>query len=145
MEGETSPENAEGRPHVFQLPIFRLVAAGETFVAMFLILTGFTAAHKSLGYARAGQFEKAYSSIAVSSFRRIPRLFFPATVAAILSWAVCNLGGYETARTGDAWWMIALTPTRSFGPWYQAFVDIWWAIWRPWMPYVSFFALIESC
>ena len=127
-------------PHFFQLPVFRLVAAGEAFVALFLVLTGFTASHKALGYARSGAPEKAYSSIAVSSFRRLPRLFFPTTLATLFSWAVCNFGGYEISRRADAWWLMALTPTMSFGTaWYQVFLDVWWAIWVPWMPLVAIF------
>ena len=129
------PDSEDSKaPHLFQLPIFRLVAAGEAFVAMFLVLTGLTASHKALSYARTREPEKAYISIASSSFRRLPKLFFPATLATLFSWAVCNLGGYEVARNGDAWWMVALTPTMSYGPWYQVFLDGWLGIWVAWEP-----------
>ena len=128
---ETSPHPA---PHLFQLPVFRLVVAGQSYVALFLVLTGFTASHKAIGHARTGAPEKAYASVAASSFRRLPRLFLPATIATLLSWAMCSLGGYEVARKSDAWWLIEWTPTMSIGPWYQVFVDGFWGIWTTWMP-----------
>jgi len=67
-------------PSLFQRPVFRLVASGHSWVAIFFILMGFVNALKPIQLARDGQVDKALNKLASSSFGRIFRLVLPAMV-----------------------------------------------------------------
>ncbi|MCJ1307433.1 hypothetical protein MMC25_001079 [Agyrium rufum] len=115
--------NDERTPLLFQRPIFRLVAQGQAWVALFFILSGFVNALKPLKLARAGQTENALANLANSAFRRPFRLVLPAALAAIISWAVCQLGWYEISRNSDAFWLYTYTPEPS-ASWGTAIEDL---------------------
>ena len=59
----------------------------------------------------------------------------PAAAATILSWVICQLGMYEMARNGDAYWLYTYTPSMSYS-WGTALEDLvkglkaTWAIWE---------------
>ena len=114
-----------------QAPVFRLVAQGPAWVACFFILSGFVNSLKPIKLARAGQVDTALSNLAVSSFRRSWRLFLPATAATIISWFICQFGGYETARLSDAYWLYITSPSSS-PTWGLAIEDLFKAIQRTW-------------
>lgn len=101
------------QPTLMQRPIFRLVAAGHSWVAMFFILLGFVNSLKPLSLARSGQTDAAASKLAASSLSRIFRLLFPTSMATIISWLICQLGIYEMGRNSEAFWLRANTPTPS--------------------------------
>lgn len=102
---------------------------------MFLILLGFVNALKPVKLARSGQVESALSNLALASFRRTFRLMLPAAAATVVSWVVCQLGMYEMARNGDAYWLYTYTPMMSFS-WGTALDDLFhalratWTIWE---------------
>ena len=102
---------------------------------MFLVLSGFVNALKPIKLARSGQTESALANLASSSFRRTFRLMLPAAAATILSWFICQLGMYELARNGDAYWLYTYTPMMSYS-WGTALDDLFralrstWTIWE---------------
>ena len=116
---------------LFQRPILRLVAQGQAWVALFLILSGFVNALKPVKLARAGNIESALSNLSVSSLRRPFRLALPAAAATVLSWFVCQLGAYETARNSDAYWLYTYTPAPS-PSWGVAIEDLFIGLRNTW-------------
>lgn len=119
------------RPSLFQRPIFRLVASGHSWVAVFFILLGFVNSLKPLSLARSGQPDVASSKLAASAFSRIFRLMLPATFATILSWTICQFGLYELARNSDAFWLRENSPEASSNI-FAAFVDLKDALVNTW-------------
>ena len=67
--------------------------------------------------------ESALSNMAISSFRRTFRLILPATFATLISWFTCQLGMYEIARNGDAYWLYTYTPRMSWS-WIESLDDL---------------------
>ncbi|MCJ1396942.1 hypothetical protein MMC11_000134 [Xylographa trunciseda] len=108
---------------LFQRPIFRLVAQGQAWVALFFILSGFVNALKPLKLARAGQIETALTNLSLSSFRRTFRLMLPAATATVLSWFMTQLGAYEIGRQSNAYWLYTYTPLPS-SSWGMALEDL---------------------
>lgn len=82
-------------------------------MAVFFILSGLVNALKPLKLARAGHTDAALANLSVSAFRRSFRLMLPATVATVISFLACELGAYEQARLGSAWWINVRSPARS--------------------------------
>ncbi|KIV84971.1 hypothetical protein PV11_00716 [Exophiala sideris] len=119
-------------PSLLQWPVFRLVASGHSWVAIFFIVMGFVNALKPLKLARSGQAEEAHSKLASSSFSRIFRLVLPATAATIISWFICNIGLYERASLSDAYWLNENTPLPS-STWLHAFPDLLDGLTSTWM------------
>lgn len=124
-------DGLHGVSHLMQKPFFRLVGQGPAWVALFFILMGFVNALRPIKLARAGEVESALKNLGVSSFKRSFRLFLPATTATILSWFVCQLGAYETARKSDAYWLYTTSPLPS-ASWGAAVVDLLSAIRQTW-------------
>ncbi|KAL8716378.1 MAG: hypothetical protein Q9220_000285 [cf. Caloplaca sp. 1 TL-2023] len=120
-----------GASSLMQRPVFRLVAQGPAWVAIFIILSGFVNSLKPVKLARSGQPESALSNLAISSFRRSFRLVLPATAATILSWFITQLGAYETARKSDAYWLYETSPSPS-SSWGTAIEDLVHAIRTTW-------------
>ena len=100
-------------PWLFQRPIFRLIASGHSWVAVFFVLLGFVNALKPIRQARNGDSEPALMGLSTAAFRRSFRLVLPATAATVISWTLCQLGAYELSRNSDAFWLYANTPARS--------------------------------
>lgn len=115
-----------------QKPIFRLVAQGPAWVACFIILSGFVNSLKPIKLSKRDQTDVALANLAVSSFRRSFRLFLPATTATVLSWFICQLGAYETARLSDAYWLQITSPDPS-SSWGTAVEDLIRAIRDTWL------------
>jgi peptidoglycan/LPS O-acetylase OafA/YrhL len=118
-------------PTIFQLPIFRLVASGHSWVAVFFILLGFVNALKPIKLARSGLPEQGAANLANGAFGRICRLILPATAATALSWTLCQMGFFEAALESDAFWLHSTTPSRSSNP-AAAMMDLLRAIKSTW-------------
>lgn len=121
----------EETPTLFQLPIFRLVVAGHSWVALFFVLLGFVNSLKPLTLARSGQPEAALNIVSIASFRRTFRLVLPSTVATVIPWIFCQLGFMEAGRQADAWWLYTNTPPPSPTP-RSAVTDLWAALLGTW-------------
>ncbi|OAL25265.1 hypothetical protein AYO22_05142 [Fonsecaea multimorphosa] len=119
------------QPYLFQRPVFRLVASGHSWVAIFFILMGFVNALKPIQLARTQQVDKALQKLASSSFSRIFRLVLPATTATIISWFICNLDLYSMSAQSDAYWLYTNTPEPS-PTWADAVLDLFGALRATW-------------
>ena len=88
----------DGRPYLFQLPVFRLLLEGGYLaVSIFFIMSGYVCSIKPLKLSRAGKAAEARQVIASSAFRRTVRLAIPASFATLCSWILCQSGGYNMA------------------------------------------------
>jgi Acyltransferase family len=94
-----------------QLPFFRIIpTGGNTWVAIFFILSGFVCSRNALRLARAQQADEARKNISRSMIRRVVRLIVPATAATFVCWASTQAGLYEFARAGDRWVSAGIAP-----------------------------------
>jgi len=125
-------DGIRGPSRWMQAPILRLVCQGPAWAACFFILSGFVNSLKPVKLARSGQIETTLSNLAVSSFRRSWRLFLPATAATLISWFICQFGGYETATLTDAYWLYITSPKPS-PSWGLAVKDLLLAIRQTWL------------
>ena len=125
-------EGENGAISLMQQPIFRLVAQGPAWVALFFILSGFVNALKPIKLARSGNIEAALSNLAISSFRRPFRLALPATAATVCIWLVTQFGAFETARNSDAYWLYITSPSPN-ETWSKAVKDLISAIRTTWL------------
>ena len=108
------PAMSESTPPVlFQLPFLRCLFGGRPSVALFVILSGFVNALKPIQQLRAGSIDDALSGVAKSAFRRTGRFILPAMIATILSWLLCQLGGYGLAKGVEAAWIRDTSPLPS--------------------------------
>ena len=121
----------EGVQMLWQKPVFRLIAQGHSWVALFFVLSGFVNALKPVRQARAGQPPAALAGLASAAFKRPFRLMLPAAAATAVSWVLCQLGLYELARNGDAYWLYAYTPAMS-PSWGTALEDLMRALRQTW-------------
>jgi peptidoglycan/LPS O-acetylase OafA/YrhL len=102
-------------------------------VAVFFLLSGYVAALKPLSLVRNGHVEAALEALASSARRRTLRLMLPAAAATVLSWALCQLGAFETGRWSDGYWLYANSPPPS-RTWHQAVWDLCSALKSTWAP-----------
>ncbi|KAE9977895.1 hypothetical protein EG328_001768 [Venturia inaequalis] len=116
-------EGRNGPIYLFQRPFFRLIAQGQSFVALFFILMGFVNSLKPLKQAQAHQFEEALMALAKSSLNRTARLVLPATAVTTIAWAACELGLFDIARKSDAYWLQINSKPKSES-WSQALLDL---------------------
>jgi peptidoglycan/LPS O-acetylase OafA/YrhL len=102
---------SKDRPTLMQLPFFRIIpTGGNTWVAIFFILSGFVCSRNALRLARAQQADEARKNISRSMIRRVVRLIVPATAATFVCWASTQAGLYEFARAGDRWVSAGIAP-----------------------------------
>lgn len=95
---------------LFQYPILRVLTQGRIGVSIFSLVTGYVCALKPIRQFRAGTPDAAFSGIAKSAFRRLPRLWLPTTIATIISWFICQFGAFEVGRHVDNWWIPYSSP-----------------------------------
>lgn len=104
---------------------------GRPSVALFVILSGFVNALKPVQQIRAGYIDGALSGVAKSAFRRTGRFILPAMIATVISWLLCQFGGYGLAKGVDAAWIRDTSPLPS-GSFARAFIDLWENLIRTW-------------
>ena len=108
-------ENKSDLGSIFHLPFLRLPAQGPPWVALFFLLTGYVNAMKPMKQARNGSVGQALSGLSSSTLRRTGRLVLPTTVATLVSWMLCQLGGYRIGKTCDATWIRDTSPSPTAG------------------------------
>ncbi|KAH8888501.1 hypothetical protein GQ53DRAFT_748901 [Thozetella sp. PMI_491] len=108
-----SAENAA--PRLLQLPILRILVQGRIGVTIFAFVTGYVCALKPVKLCQQGNQEAAYTSMAKSALRRVPRLVLPASIATILIWLLMHLGAFQVAKHCDSWWVGATSPDIPSG------------------------------
>lgn len=113
----------DGPVSLFQRPFLRLIGQGNAAVAVFFVLLGFVNSLKPIRQSRSRCASDALPSLASSSFRRTGRLVFPAAAVTVISWLLCQLGFLGLARSSNAFWLLATTPSPS-PSWPQAVRDL---------------------
>jgi hypothetical protein len=109
-----SPAPSTGEPPlVVQLPFIRVIHSGRVSIAIFALITGYVNSVKPIKLVRAGETDKALSSIALSSFKRTGRLVLPTSVATLLAWLTAQMGGFEAARYAAQPWIRNISPPPS--------------------------------
>jgi peptidoglycan/LPS O-acetylase OafA/YrhL len=88
-------QGPSGEKLLLQLPILRLIYAGNAMVAIFFVLSGYALSIKPLGRARDRQWEKLHRELSSSIFRRAGRLMLPAIASSFFAMVVGQLGGVE--------------------------------------------------
>ncbi|XDG05073.1 hypothetical protein ABKA04_004688 [Annulohypoxylon sp. FPYF3050] len=106
-----SHEGAQPRP--MQLPFLRILVQGRIGVTIFSFVTGYVCALKPLKLYRQNNQESAFTSIAKSALRRVPRLVIPCAFATFLIWIMANLGMFLVAKQSDCWWCGKTAPDRQ--------------------------------
>ncbi|KAF2271359.1 uncharacterized protein EI97DRAFT_462896 [Westerdykella ornata] len=101
-----SPANEPNtRPHLFQLPFFRLAVGGRSAVALFFLITGYVNSIGPIGKSRAGNTDAAFQGIARSALARSGRLVLPTMLATFISWFLANTGAYHMTKHVDSTWI----------------------------------------
>jgi hypothetical protein len=107
--------------HWHQLPILKIMYAGDFMVVLFFIISGYVLTTKPLRLACAGSAQSAnlLKTLSSSTFRRGMRLFVPTMVGTFVSMVLLQLGAFEPSRRMLAWMpsLVAGMP----GPHPQAF------------------------
>jgi hypothetical protein len=92
---------------------------------------GFVNALKPIQKARAGDHQAVFLSLSRSAFKRTGRLVLPTTFATIISWIICQLGGYELAGQSESEWIASMAPSPS-ATWVDAVYDLCYSILATW-------------
>ena len=102
-----------GSPLLIQLPFIRVIHTGRVSVAIFALIAGYVNSVKPIKLVRAGETDRALSSIALSSFKRTGRLVLPTSAATVVAWLITQLGGFEAARHAAQPWIRNISPRPS--------------------------------
>lgn len=89
---------ASTSPSLFQLPPLRLLAAAQSHVALFFVLSGFCSTLTPLRLARGSELSAAHAHLGHAALVRPLRFVLPASAVTVVSWVVCQLDGYVAAR-----------------------------------------------
>lgn len=115
-----SPAQSDGGiPFLLQLPFIRVFHTGRVSVAIFALIAGYVNSIKPIKLVRAGEIDKALSSIALSSFKRTGRLVLPTSVATVVAWFITQMGAFEAARFAAQPWIRNISPRPSMS-WMEA-------------------------
>ncbi|KAI0007851.1 acyltransferase family-domain-containing protein [Xylariaceae sp. FL0662B] len=96
-----------------QLPFLRILTQGRIGVTIFSFVTGYVCALKPIKLYRQNNQDVAYTSIAKSALRRVPRLVIPCGLATVIIWVMANLGMFLVGKQSDCWWCGATAPDRQ--------------------------------
>ncbi|KAH6682500.1 acyltransferas-like protein [Halenospora varia] len=108
------PTSEEGaKPRILQLPILRVLVQGRIGVSIFSLVTGYVCALKPIRLTRAGTPDAAFTAIAKSAFRRVPRLILPTTIATTIIWFFCQFGVFEVGNRINGWWVNYTSPNMT--------------------------------
>lgn len=108
------PASADGaKPRALQLPFLRILVQGRIGVTIFSFVTGYVCALKPIKLYRQNNQDLAYTSVAKSALRRVPRLVIPCSLATVIIWIMANLGMFLVAKQSDCWWCGKTAPDRQ--------------------------------
>ncbi|CAJ2509207.1 Uu.00g142330.m01.CDS01 [Anthostomella pinea] len=107
------PVSAEGTsPRLLQLPFLRILVQGRIGVTIFSFVTGYVCALKPIKLYRQNNQDAAFTSIAKSALRRVPRLVIPCAFATFISWIMAELGMFLIGKRSDCWWCGMTAPDQ---------------------------------
>ncbi|KAI1377851.1 acyltransferase family-domain-containing protein [Hypoxylon crocopeplum] len=108
------PASHEGvKPRPMQLPFLRILVQGRIGVTIFAFVTGYVCALKPIKLYRQNNQDGAFTSVAKSALRRVPRLVIPCGLATVIIWVMANLGMFLVAKQSDCWWCGKTAPDRQ--------------------------------
>jgi peptidoglycan/LPS O-acetylase OafA/YrhL len=87
--------------NLLELPIIRLLTAGQAMVAVFFFVSGFSLAWGPLKDLRAGQAEKSLNRLRSALFRRFFRLYIPVVACTFIIFLCMRLGLYQIGLDAD--------------------------------------------
>lgn len=124
-------ESDQALGSIFHLPILRLPASGQAWVAVFFTLTGYVVALKPIASARDGETTEAFSTLATSTLKRPLRLILPATIVTTLVWAMAQCGAFKMGSASGAIGVhdTSPLPSDSFGRALQDLVHSYFITW----------------
>jgi peptidoglycan/LPS O-acetylase OafA/YrhL len=89
-----------------QLPFVRLIYSGRPMVHIFFVISGFVLSYKPIKAIHAANFERCFSLLSSSTFRRAFRLFGPCIVSTFIIMVLIQMG-----------WLYQPLPTFSMQFW----------------------------
>ena len=89
------PNYPNANRHLLQLPILRLINAGEAMVCIFFVVSGYTLSLKSLKLIRQSSHGQLLHALASSIFRRPFRLFLPCIASTAIIFICLRIGVFD--------------------------------------------------
>lgn len=86
---------------IFQLPVVRLIFAGQQMVTIFFVVSGYSLALGTFKALKAGEPEKAVDRIRSSVFRRFLRLYLPTIASSFVVLCCLSAGLYDWGHQMD--------------------------------------------
>ncbi|KAL1296931.1 hypothetical protein AAFC00_004538 [Neodothiora populina] len=93
------PDYPDENRHILQLPILRLLVAGESMVCIFFVISGYALSLKSLKLIRSHSHAQLMRTLASSVFRRPFRLFLPCIASTLLIFVALRVGIFDYPNT----------------------------------------------
>jgi peptidoglycan/LPS O-acetylase OafA/YrhL len=112
----------ENDTNPLQLPIIRLIFAGQAMVALFFVVSGYSLSWGPFKDLHEGGVGKCLDRIGSSVFRRAPRLYLPTLASAFIAMLCRSLGMYEWGHKMDIRQARAPEPER-FDTFFAQFAD----------------------
>lgn len=112
----------ENDTNPLQLPIIRLIFAGQAMVSLFFVVSGYSLSWGPSKDLHKGGIGKCLERIRSSIFRRAPRLYLPTLASAFMAMLCRSLGMYEWGHKMDIRDYRAPEPER-FGNIFAQFAD----------------------
>ncbi|GAB7337873.1 hypothetical protein MBLNU457_4267t1 [Dothideomycetes sp. NU457] len=124
--------------HWYQLPIIRVLLAGDSMVNIFFVVSGYALSIKSLKLIRKAARAELCSSLASSLWRRPLRLFAPTLVSTLLVAIMAGAGMFDTSyRTLGYDKLYSPHPVDFIGERRKYFKGPQWEEPPPWKPNMS--------
>ncbi|EER45226.1 hard surface induced protein [Histoplasma capsulatum H143] len=82
---------------IHQLPIIHMLISGHVMVTIFFVISGYVLSYKPLRLLRTHSWEKAFHTLASSTFRRVLRLYIPSIAGIFCVLIAVRLGFYHYA------------------------------------------------
>lgn len=89
------PNHPNENRYLLQLPIIRLIIAGDSMVCIFFVISGYALSLKSLKLIRGRSYDQLLRTLASSVFRRPFRLFLPCIASTLLIFIGLRIGVYD--------------------------------------------------
>ncbi|KAL2001503.1 hypothetical protein VTN02DRAFT_1669 [Thermoascus thermophilus] len=120
---------------IHQLPFIHMLVSGHIMVAIFFVISGYVLSHKPLRMIRSKNWERAFTALASSTFRRGLRLYIPSIVGIFIVFLAVRMGVYDYSHrvikagltitgTNEQHPPIMKTFTAQFWDWYHTVVKL---------------------
>lgn len=117
-------DSTDGRVHLIQQPVIRLIWAGKPAVRLLMILSGIVLSNRAFSCLESGNSMKALRALLRAMQMRYLRLSIPLTMISVISVILLWLGAFEVSRSMPGYLNEGL-PKSTGNPVH----DLWLAIW----------------